>query len=110
MIATSHKTVVCEPLHRCYRAAVAVVSPLESERYHRHFMQTLKAVSYKRVHQIIVQLPELRSVLTIPHDGNSLAEVVIQRPDRRERRERERKAEPMAGRIDVTTSECVDVM
>jgi hypothetical protein len=31
-------------------------------------------------------------------------------PDRRERCERERKAEPMAGGIDVTTGECVDIM
>ena len=73
-------------------------------------MQTLKFVSYKGVHQIVVQRPELRSVLAIPHDRNGLAEIAIQRPDRRKRCERERKAEPMARGIDVTTGESVDVM
>src|SRR4029077_16442920 len=99
-----------KPLHRCHRAAFAFVSAFESERHHRHFMQALKSVSDTRDHQIVMQRPELPSVLAIPHDRDGLAEVAIQRADRRERRERKRKAEATARRIDVTTGESVDVM
>lgn len=110
VIAASHEAVVCEPLHRRYRAALAFISAFESERHHRHVVQPLKSVSDKRGHQIVVKRPELRSVLAIPHDRDGLAEVAIYRPDRRERRERKRKAEPIARGVNITSSEGVDVM